>query len=88
MNDLARRLSATVVSRYRPHLFAVAAILLLFHFAVLLIGIRDPNDQVVAHLVVYSQGLLGFTGALLLLFLLSQTVHALKLEEVLELGDG
>lgn len=83
MIDVVQRISATLIRRYRKWLVGFAVLLIVLHLAAFLVGLVLSDSQLgwVPHLVNYSQSLLGFTGALLLLVLLSETVSALKRED-------
>lgn len=91
MFDILERLSSTLIVRYRRVLIVLACVLLGLHALAFVMGLVPPTvlglesggeqAQWLGHLVSYSQSLLGFTGALLLLYLLSDTVRSIRMAD-------
>ena len=80
MLDIVERLSSTLLVRFRRLLIGLAIFLVLIHATAFALGLLPSDEPAgwLVHLVSYSQSLLGFTGALLLLVLLSDTVRSLQ----------
>jgi hypothetical protein len=72
------KISGRIIERYRKPLIAFAMLLLGLHASAFVLGLMSDPAPWVSHLVGYSHDLLGMTGALLLLVVLSEAFYQMQ----------